>query len=221
MEHLGQPGGRAAAAGALCRHATLGSRKSRSCISTPIGGAPAATISSRPPRITAPKLSSRKAISPTRRDFRSTLVRVRDANPDGLILISYYSDGALIARQARQVGPEADDLRGELGLLAEISGAWRRGRRGRSCRHRYFPEDPRPEVRKFVSAFKAKYDGQEPDAFNAYSYDAMNVAAAVLQNWRHRSQSHPGRFRQGKGRADRHFRARRPSTSRPAASKAR
>jgi branched-chain amino acid transport system substrate-binding protein len=38
------------------------------------------------------------------RDFRSTLVRVRDANPDGLILISYYSDGALIARQARQVG---------------------------------------------------------------------------------------------------------------------
>ncbi|HEY7843535.1 MAG TPA: ABC transporter substrate-binding protein, partial [Bradyrhizobium sp.] len=37
------------------------------------------------------------------RDFRSTLVRVRDTNPDGLILISYYSDGALIARQARQV----------------------------------------------------------------------------------------------------------------------
>ena len=28
----------------------------------------------------------------------------RDANPDGLILISYYSDGALIARQARQAG---------------------------------------------------------------------------------------------------------------------
>src|SRR6267143_152415 len=41
---------------------------------------------------------------PDERDFRSTLVRARDANPDGLILISYYSDGALIARQARQVG---------------------------------------------------------------------------------------------------------------------
>src|SRR5256886_15464142 len=41
---------------------------------------------------------------PDERDFRSTLVRARDANPDGLILISYYSDGALIARQARQAG---------------------------------------------------------------------------------------------------------------------
>src|SRR5262249_27931031 len=31
---------------------------------------------------------------PEERDFRSTLVRARDANPDAIILISYYSDGA-------------------------------------------------------------------------------------------------------------------------------
>jgi branched-chain amino acid transport system substrate-binding protein len=37
-------------------------------------------------------------------DFRSTLLRVRDAKPDGLVLISYYSDGALISRQARDAG---------------------------------------------------------------------------------------------------------------------
>src|SRR6204780_4220700 len=29
---------------------------------------------------------------PDEKDFRSTLVRVRDANPDGIILISYYGD---------------------------------------------------------------------------------------------------------------------------------
>lgn len=115
------------------------------------------------------------------RDFRSTLVRVRDANPDGLILISYYSDGALIARQARQVGlkqticaassvysPKFLELGGEAVEDVHLG-------------TRYFPEDPRPEVQKFVSGFKAKYGGQEPDAFNAYSYDAMNVAAAVLR----------------------------------------
>ena len=115
------------------------------------------------------------------RDFRSTLVRVRDANPDGLILISYYSDGALIARQARQVGlkqticaassvysPKFLELGGEAVEDVHLG-------------TRYFPEDPRPEVQKFVSGFKAKYSGQEPDAFNAYSYDAMNVAAAVLR----------------------------------------
>jgi branched-chain amino acid transport system substrate-binding protein len=118
---------------------------------------------------------------PDERDFRSTLVRVRDSNPDGLILISYYSDGALIARQARQVGlnqticaassvysPKFLELGGDAVEDVHIG-------------TRYFPEDPRPEVRKFVAGFKAKYNGSEPDAFNAYSYDAMNVAAAVLR----------------------------------------
>jgi branched-chain amino acid transport system substrate-binding protein len=46
---------------------------------------------------------------------------------------------------------------------------------------RYFPEDPRPEVQKFIAGFKKKYNGLEPDAFNAYSYDAMNMAAAVVR----------------------------------------
>ena len=115
------------------------------------------------------------------RDFRSTLVRVRDANPDGLILISYYSDGALIARQARQVGlkqticaassvysPKFLELGGDAVEDVHVG-------------TRYFPEDTRPEVQKFIAGFKAKYSGQEPDAFNAYSYDAMNMAAAVLR----------------------------------------
>jgi branched-chain amino acid transport system substrate-binding protein len=118
---------------------------------------------------------------PDERDFRSTLVRARDANPDGLILISYYSDGALIARQARQAGlkqticaassvysPKFIELGGESVEDVHLG-------------TRFFPNDPRPEVKKFVSGFKAKYNGQEPDAFNAYSYDAMNVAAAVVK----------------------------------------
>ena len=57
-----------------------------------------------PPRSLAPRVVISEGYIPDERDFRSTLVRARDANPDGLILISYYSDGALIARQARQAG---------------------------------------------------------------------------------------------------------------------
>src|SRR5262249_23757319 len=41
---------------------------------------------------------------PEEKDFRSTLVRVRDANPDGIVLISYYADGALIVQQVRSTG---------------------------------------------------------------------------------------------------------------------
>src|SRR6201999_2158569 len=39
--------------------------------------------------------------------------------------------------------------------------------------------DPRPEVQSFVKSFSAKY-GKDPDAFNAYSYDAMIMPHAVI-----------------------------------------
>src|SRR5271156_1841551 len=45
-----------------------------------------------------------EAYRPDEKDFRSTLVRVRDAKPDAIVLISYYADGALITRQIRTVG---------------------------------------------------------------------------------------------------------------------
>jgi branched-chain amino acid transport system substrate-binding protein len=115
------------------------------------------------------------------RDFRSTLVRVRDTDPDGLVLISYYSDGALIARQARQVGLKQTICAASSVYSPKFLELGGEAVEGVHIGTRYFPEDPRPEVRKFVAGFKAKYGGQEPDAFNAYSYDAMNVAAAVLK----------------------------------------
>ena len=116
------------------------------------------------------------------RDFRSTLVRVRDANPDGLVLISYYSDGALIARQARQVGlkqvicaassvysPKFLELAGEAanGVFTESN---------------FFPGDKRPEVQDFVQRYRAKYNG-EPDTFAARAYDAMIVSAEVMRRY--------------------------------------
>jgi len=115
------------------------------------------------------------------RDFRSTLVRVRDTNPDGLILISYYSDGALIARQARQVGLKQTICAASSVYSPKFLELGGDAVEGVHIGTRYFPDDPRPEVKKFIASFKAKYGGLEPDAFNAYSYDAMNVAAAVLR----------------------------------------
>ena len=41
---------------------------------------------------------------PAEQDFRSTLVRVREAKPDAVVLQSYYSDAALIARHIRYGG---------------------------------------------------------------------------------------------------------------------
>jgi len=114
------------------------------------------------------------------KDFRSTLVRVRDAKPDGLFLISYYADAALIARQARQTGlavPIAASSSIYSPKFVELAGD---AAEGVFTSSRFFPEDPRPEVQTFVNAFKAKY-GKEPDAFNSYAYDTVILFGQVLR----------------------------------------
>ena len=120
-----------------------------------------------------------EAFMPDERDFRPTLVRVRDSKPDILVLICYYADAALIARQARDQGLE-QPLLGVSSVyspkLIELGGHAVEG----MCTHSPFsPVDPRPEVQDFVKRFQARY-GREPDAFNVYAYDAMIMAQAVI-----------------------------------------
>jgi branched-chain amino acid transport system substrate-binding protein len=119
---------------------------------------------------------------PDEKDFRSTLVRVRDAQPDAIVLISYYADGALITRQTRSVGlsqpivasgsvysPKFIELAGDAG-------------NGVFTESNFFPGDARPEVQAFVTKFKAKYN-EEPDDFNAVAYDTIILLAAVIDKY--------------------------------------
>jgi branched-chain amino acid transport system substrate-binding protein len=123
-----------------------------------------------------------EAFLPGEKDFRSTLVRVRDANPDGLVLEAYYADGAAIARQARDLGlklpiaavgsvysPKFIELGGDA-----VEGVYTQAN--------FFPDDPRPDVQAFVQKFVAKY-GRQPDEFNATAYDTLNLLAAVIRQF--------------------------------------
>ncbi|CAO3424712.1 ABC transporter substrate-binding protein [Azospirillum doebereinerae] len=117
---------------------------------------------------------------PDEKDFRSTLVRVRETNPDGIVLISYYADGAAIARQLKPVGLTQPVV--AVGSVyspkfLELGGA---AVEGVHTRANFFPAEPRPEVQRFVAAYRAKY-GEEPDAFVAYAYDAALVAHRVIE----------------------------------------
>ncbi|WP_321962182.1 ABC transporter substrate-binding protein [Paraburkholderia sp. J7] len=117
---------------------------------------------------------------PTDKDFRATLIRVRDTHPDALVLIAYYADGAQIVRQARESG---------IGLPVVAAGSVYSPKflelggdavNGVTTNTSFFPGDPRPEVQRFVQGFKAKYH-RDPDAFNAYAYDAAIIAAYALR----------------------------------------
>ena len=116
------------------------------------------------------------------KDFRSAIVRVRSANPDSIALISYYPDGAQLTRQIRQAGvtqpivaggsiysPKFLELGGEQvnGVLTTVP---------------FFPDDPRPNVQKFVKAFVTKF-GDQPDAYNGRAYDTIILLASVMRQF--------------------------------------
>ncbi len=114
------------------------------------------------------------------KDFRSALTRVRDANPEAVVLISYQADGALIVQQIRQNGlalpligagslqsPDFLKLGG-----ADVEGVLIRGQ--------FLPDDPRPEVKTVVDAYKAKYN-ETPDYFAIHAYDTIHLIAKAIE----------------------------------------
>ncbi len=119
---------------------------------------------------------------PDERDFRSTLTRVKQSHPDSLVLESYYSDGALIVRQARDAGiklPIAAVGSVYSPKFIELGGP---AVEGVYTESEFFPDDPRPEVQAFVTAYQARFH-EAPDAFAAFAYDALILTAAVLRQF--------------------------------------
>jgi branched-chain amino acid transport system substrate-binding protein len=121
-----------------------------------------------------------QAYLPDEKDFRSAITSVKDAAPDGIILISYQADGALIAQQVREAGLTVPLVGGaslqspdyvELGGKA-VEGSFILGE--------FLPTDPRPEVQAFVTKYKAKYN-EEPDLFATIAYDTIHLIAKAIE----------------------------------------
>ncbi|MGF6543747.1 ABC transporter substrate-binding protein [Paraburkholderia youngii] len=117
---------------------------------------------------------------PTDKDFRATLLRVRDTKPDALVLISYYSDGAQIVRQARTGGITLPIVAASSVYSPKFMELGGDAVNGVTTNTSFFPGDRSPEVQRFARDFEAKYH-HEPDAFNAFAYDATIIAAYALR----------------------------------------
>ena len=128
------------------------------------------------------EVTAAEGFLPGERDFRSTLVRIRDSNPDCIVLLAYYADAATIVRQIRTLGlPQAIVAVSSVysPKLLELGGE---AVNGVHVTTTFFPDEPRPEVQRFVSAFRAKYN-REPDTFNATAYDTMILASTLVNQF--------------------------------------
>ncbi|MBE3553788.1 MAG: ABC transporter substrate-binding protein [Thermicanus sp.] len=115
-------------------------------------------------------------------DFRSTLTRIKGTNPEFVYVPGYYEEVGLIVKQARELGLTAPIMGGD-GLdspkMLDLAGA--DALNGVYLTNHYSSKDPDPEIQKFVEAFKAKYNGKEPDAFSALGYDSVKFLADAIQ----------------------------------------
>ena len=117
---------------------------------------------------------------PDEKDYRSTLVRIRDAKPDGIVIIAYYTDGALIARQLRSTGIKLPVVAVSSVYSPKFLELGADAVEGIYTKANFFPEDPRPEVQTFVKAYQAKY-GKDPDSFAAIAYDTVILLSEVIK----------------------------------------
>jgi branched-chain amino acid transport system substrate-binding protein len=112
-------------------------------------------------------------------DFKAQLTSMRTKNPEAIYVPGYYTDVALIALQARELGMKQPLMGGDgwdSAKLYEIGG---RALDGSYFSNHYSPDDPSPRIQEFVKKFKDRY-GAVPDSLAAQAYDAGRIAIDAI-----------------------------------------
>jgi branched-chain amino acid transport system substrate-binding protein len=115
------------------------------------------------------------------KDFKAQLTAIKAANVDGIFVPGYYSEVGLICSQARELGITVPLLGGdgwEAPQLLTIGGAAVNG-----CYYttHFSPQNQDPAVQGFVARFKARWNGEVPDAMAALGYDSAGVLANAIK----------------------------------------
>jgi branched-chain amino acid transport system substrate-binding protein len=112
-------------------------------------------------------------------DFKAQLTAIKGTNPDAVFIPGYYTDVALIAIQAKELGLNVPLFGGdgwESDKLIEIG---RDAVEGHYFSTHYHPEVGSPKSRKFVEDYTKRF-GAAPDAMGALGYDSMMILADAI-----------------------------------------
>ena len=114
-------------------------------------------------------------------DFKAQLTKVKGGSPELIFLSGYYPEGSKIAQQASELGIDVQFLGSDGYASDELPKLGKASVEGMlvSTFFDYTKDDPK--VQTFVDAYKAKFDGANPDWFVANSYDVIMLAAAAAE----------------------------------------
>jgi branched-chain amino acid transport system substrate-binding protein len=113
-------------------------------------------------------------------DFKAQLTDIKRQSPQAIYVPGYYNDVALICRQARELGITCPLMGGDgwdSDKTFQIGGD---AVNGCYFTNHYSPEENRPAVKEFITAYKAKYHDKVPDAMAILGYDAMRLMADAI-----------------------------------------
>jgi branched-chain amino acid transport system substrate-binding protein len=114
------------------------------------------------------------------KDFSAQITNIKAKKPDVILFSGYYTEGALIMKEARKQGLKAPMFGGD-GLFSpkfiELGGP---AVEGSMSALGFSPEQATPETAKFIESFKAKHNGELPGLFDAQGYDAIKLLADAM-----------------------------------------
>jgi len=113
-------------------------------------------------------------------DFKSQLTSIKNKHPQAIYVPGYYTDVALIARQARELGIKVPLMGGDGWDSSKLYEIAKGALDGSYFSNHYTDEDPSPVIQGFVAKYKAAY-GSVPDALAVLGYDAANVAIDAMK----------------------------------------
>jgi len=112
-------------------------------------------------------------------DFDIQLERVRNSNPDAVVLWGNALEMGLILNRMRELGmdyPVYTSDRGVNPLFIETAGV---NSEGIVTTCQYNPRADIPELKQFQKDYKERF-GIEPDVFAAHAYDGMNITINAI-----------------------------------------
>ncbi len=115
------------------------------------------------------------------KDFKAQLTSIRATNPDVIFVPGYYTEAALIAKQARELGITVPLLGGdgwEAPELLQIAGLAVEG-----CYYstHFSPESPDERTQAFVQKYRERFNNRTPDGMAALGYDAAYMLADAIR----------------------------------------
>jgi branched-chain amino acid transport system substrate-binding protein len=114
-------------------------------------------------------------------DYRSTLTKLRAANPDLVLMVSYVADAILLMRQSREIGlkPQAF-LGGGAGFDTVQFQSEKDISENVFCVTQWTPYNGQPGSADFAARYEKRF-GKRPTYHAATAYESMMIMGAVVQ----------------------------------------